>query len=118
MKSKKIHKISIPVLMLFFTVFGSTLNAQGYGDMKGEVFDVDSVRGQLRPIWQGDVSTFDWDYTQTETCLIIEGKVTVTDRPAGEDSVTLGAGDMVIFPVGLACVWEIEEGVRKYYDVD
>jgi uncharacterized cupin superfamily protein len=68
------------------------------------------------PIWQGDVSTFDWDYTQTETCLIIEGKVTVTDRPACEDSVTFGAGDMVVFPVGLACIWKIEEAVRKYYE--
>ena len=68
------------------------------------------------PIWQGEVSTFDWDYTQTETCLIIEGKVTVTDRPACEDSVTFGAGDMVVFPVGLACIWKIEEAVRKYYE--
>jgi alpha-beta hydrolase superfamily lysophospholipase len=38
-------------------VFSLTLNAQGYGDMKGEIFDVDSVRGQLRPIWQGQKHT-------------------------------------------------------------
>ena len=67
------------------------------------------------PIWDGKVSTFDWDYTQAETCLIIEGKVTVTDRPAGEDSISFGPGDMVIFPVNLACIWKIEETVRKYY---
>jgi len=67
------------------------------------------------PIWQGHPSTFDWDYTQTETCLIIEGKVTVTDRPAGEDSITFGPGDMVIFPEGLKCIWTIKESVRKYY---
>jgi len=67
------------------------------------------------PIWDGQVSTFDWDYTQTETCLIIEGKVTVTDRPAGDDSITFGPGDMVTFPVGLACIWNIHEKVRKYY---
>jgi len=67
------------------------------------------------PIWQGQPSTFDWDYTQIETCLIIEGKVTVTDRPAGEDSITFGPGDMVIFPEGLQCIWTIKESVRKYY---
>ena len=67
------------------------------------------------PIWQGRVSTFDWGYTQTETCLIIEGKVTVTDRPAGDDSVTFGPGDMVVFPEGLECIWDIQEPVRKYY---
>jgi len=68
------------------------------------------------PIWSCDVSTFDWDYTQTERCLLLEGKVTVTDRPAGEDSVTFGAGDMVVFPEGLLCVWKVQEPVRKHYD--
>ena len=67
------------------------------------------------PIWQGQIRTFEWDYTQTETCLIIEGKVTVTDRPAGQDSITFGPGDMVIFPEGLKCVWTIKEPVKKYY---
>ncbi|MBW8015949.1 MAG: cupin domain-containing protein [Planctomycetes bacterium] len=67
------------------------------------------------PIWQGQVSTFDWGYTQIETCLIIEGKVTVTDRPAGDDSITFGPGDMVVFPEGLECIWNIQEPVRKYY---
>ena len=68
------------------------------------------------PIWQSDPATFDWDYTQTETCLLIEGKVTVTDRPATENSVTFTAGDMVIFPEGLPCIWKIEQAVKKYYD--
>ncbi len=68
------------------------------------------------PIWQSDPATFDWDYTQTETCLLIEGKVTITDRPATEDSVTFATGDMVIFPEGLACIWKIEQAVKKYYD--
>jgi hypothetical protein len=67
------------------------------------------------PIWQSQPSTFDWDYTQTETCLIIEGKVTVTDRPAGQDSITFGPGEMIIFPEGLKCIWSIKEQVRKYY---
>ena len=71
---------------------------------------------QTWPIWQSDPSTFDWDYTQTETCLIIEGEVTVTDRPAGQDSVTFGPGDLIIFPVDLRCIWNITKPVRKHYD--
>lgn len=70
---------------------------------------------QAWPIWTGPVSRFDWDYTQTETCLIIEGSVTVTDRPENGDSVSFGPGDLVVFPVGLKCVWDIKEAVRKYY---
>ncbi len=68
------------------------------------------------PIWECQVSTFDWDYTQSETCLILEGEVTVIDRPAGEASVTFGPGDMVTFPKGLECIWEIKKDVRKHYD--
>lgn len=71
---------------------------------------------QTWPIWECQPSTFDWDYTQTETCLIIEGQVTVTDRPAGQDSVSFGPGDLVIFPVGLRCIWKITGAVKKHYD--
>ena len=67
------------------------------------------------PVWSCGVSSFDWDYTQTETCLVIEGKVTVSDRGAKGESVSFGAGDLVVFPEGLLCVWKIEEAVRKYY---
>ncbi len=68
------------------------------------------------PVWSCRESVFDWDYTQTETCLLIEGKVTVTDRPEGADSVTFGPGDYVVFPQGLKCVWKVTEPVKKYYD--
>jgi uncharacterized protein len=66
--------------------------------------------------WSCDVSEFPWDYTQTETCLILEGKVTVTDRPAGAESVTFGPDDLVVFPVGLKCIWKATEPVRKHYN--
>ncbi|MHC4570085.1 MAG: cupin domain-containing protein [Planctomycetota bacterium] len=36
------------------------------------------------PIWKCEPSTFDWAYTEKETCLLVEGQVTVTD---GSDSV-------------------------------
>ena len=30
------------------------------------------------PIWTCDVSSFNWTYEDQETCLLIEGEVTVT----------------------------------------
>ncbi len=64
------------------------------------------------PIWQCDPSTFDWEYTDKETCYILEGKVTVkTDN----QQISFGAGDLVIFPKGLKCVWHVEQAVRKHY---
>jgi uncharacterized cupin superfamily protein len=65
------------------------------------------------PTWQCEASTFDWEYTQKETCLLIEGKVTVTD---GNDSVSFGPGDLVVFPEELKCTWQVTEPVKKYYN--
>lgn len=64
------------------------------------------------PTWQCEPSTFDWAYTEKETCLLITGKVTVTD---GKDAVNFGPGDLVVFPQDLECTWKVEEPVKKYY---
>ena len=65
------------------------------------------------PIWNCQPSTFDWQYTEKETCLILEGKVTVTDDT---DSVSFGPGDLVIFPQDLECTWQVKETVKKHYN--
>jgi uncharacterized cupin superfamily protein len=78
--------------------------------------DDEKTQCQAWPIWTCDPSEFDWDYTQSETCLIIEGQVSVTDRPAGEESVSFGPGDLVEFPVNLQCIWKITKPVRKHYN--
>lgn len=68
---------------------------------------------QSWPIWKSEPSTFDWEYTEAETCLLLEGKVTVSDE---NDSVAFGAGDMVIFPSDLECTWHVTEAVAKHYN--
>jgi uncharacterized cupin superfamily protein len=64
------------------------------------------------PIWEKEPSIFPWEYDQTETCLIIEGKSKVKTK---EGDVEFSAGDLVIFPKGLKCTWEIKERIKKYY---
>ena len=64
------------------------------------------------PIWTKEASTFDWRYDAEETCYLLEGQATVkTDR--GE--VSFGKGDLVVFPKGLSCTWQILQPVRKHY---
>ena len=65
-------------------------------------------------VWEKEISKFDWQYDQQETCYILRGKVTVTTKDG--QSVDFGTGDLVTFPKGLACVWDIKEPVRKYYN--
>ena len=52
-------------------------------------------------------------YTEQETCLLLEGKVTVSDD---KDSVSFGSGDMVVFPKDLECTWRVSEAVTKHYN--
>jgi len=33
----------------------------------------------------------------------------------GSKSVSFAAGDLVVFPKGLSCVWQVKKPVRKYY---
>jgi hypothetical protein len=65
------------------------------------------------PIWTCDVSTFDWDYEDRETCYVLEGEAVVRTEDGAE--VRFGAGDRVVFPKGLACTWEVIRPVRKHY---
>ncbi|MBI3986897.1 MAG: cupin domain-containing protein [Lentisphaerae bacterium] len=65
------------------------------------------------PTWTKEPSTFPWTYDEPETCYFLEGDVTVT--PDGGAPVTLGQGDLVTFPSGLACAWTIRKPVKKHY---
>jgi uncharacterized cupin superfamily protein len=65
------------------------------------------------PTWTKEVSVFDWEYDVTETCYLIDGEVVVTTPEGG--SVAFGAGDLVTFPAGLKCIWDVRQPVLKHY---
>ncbi len=64
-------------------------------------------------IWSCEVSSFDWSYAQREVCYLLEGMVLVT--PDDGAPVELQTGDLVIFPAGMDCRWEVLQPVRKRY---
>jgi uncharacterized cupin superfamily protein len=64
--------------------------------------------------WEKEKSIFDWYYDETETCYILDGEVEVTDSKNGE-KIEFKKGDLVQFPKGLNCVWNVKKPVRKYY---
>lgn len=65
-----------------------------------------------QPIWECEPKTFPWYYDETETCLIIEGHVKVK---VNNEIYEFQGGDLVIFPKGLSCEWEVLKKVRKHY---
>ena len=66
-------------------------------------------------IWEKETSVFDWSYSDTETCYILEGEIEVTDNSTGE-KLEFKKGDLVQFPKGLDCVWNVKKPVRKHYN--
>ncbi len=65
------------------------------------------------PIWTKEVSEFPWTYDDAETCYFLEGDVIV--NPDGGTPVTMGKGDLVTFPAGMSCTWNIRSAVKKHY---
>lgn len=68
------------------------------------------------PIWKKEVSSFPWSYDRQETCYILEGEVVVT--PEGGEPVEITRGDLVTFPEGMNCTWDIKKDVRKHYNFE
>lgn len=65
------------------------------------------------PIWTKEVSQFPWTYDEPETCYFLAGDVIVT--PDGGEPTRVGQGDLVTFPAGMSCTWDIRQPVRKHY---
>ena len=74
--------------------------------------EVDNMGILNWPIWTCEVSEFPWKYDVEESCLILNGEVSVTD---GLDTVQIKKGDFIIFPKGLSCIWKVTKPVRKHY---
>jgi hypothetical protein len=63
--------------------------------------------------WSKEVSIFPWNYTDQEVAYILEGEVIVT--PKGGEPVSFGKGDLVTFPEGMSCTWDVRQPLRKHY---
>ncbi|MBW4642732.1 MAG: cupin domain-containing protein [Goleter apudmare HA4340-LM2] len=67
-------------------------------------------------IWQKEASKFPWTYDTQEICYFLLGDVIVT--PDGGQPVRMGKGNLVTFPAGMSCTWEIISDVKKHYYFD
>ena len=65
------------------------------------------------PTWEKENSEFPYHYDEPETCLFLEGEVTVT--PEGGKPVRIQKGDFVVFPEGMSCTWKVTSPVKKHY---
>ena len=73
----------------------------------------ESRQAKSWPIWTKEASEFTWEYDEKETCLILEGEVTITNETG--EKFSFGPGDWVVFPQDMKCTWTITSDVRKHY---
>lgn len=64
------------------------------------------------PIWEKEVSRFQYTYDETEECYFLEGSVTIE---FGNEKLEIEPFDFVVFPSGLECIWDIKKNVKKHY---
>ncbi len=86
-------------------------------DIKAEKLNKDELEKKgifSWPIWEKEISRFDWSYDEIEECYFLEGKVVVETKDGKK--VSFGKGDFVTFPKGLSCAWDIKEPVKKHYN--
>ncbi|PON81372.1 RmlC-like cupins superfamily protein [Trema orientale] len=67
------------------------------------------------PKWGCPPSKFPWTYEAKETCYLLQGKVKVTPK-GSKDSVEIEGGDLVEFPKGMSCTWDVSLAVDKHYN--
>ncbi|CAN6228295.1 unnamed protein product [Urochloa humidicola] len=70
------------------------------------------------PKWGCEKSKFPWTYSAKETCYLLQGKVKVYPEGHGEEFVEVAAGDLVVFPKGMSCTWDVAEAVDKHYNFE
>lgn len=74
---------------------------------------LDSLKVNTWSPWECKPSAFDWEYDEEEWAYVLEGKVKVKTEDGEETEIN--KGDLVKFPKGLRCTWNVLEKIRKVY---
>jgi uncharacterized protein len=64
-------------------------------------------------IWHSSVGAKSVNYTEEEVCVILEGRVRLTDLQG--NAKEFGAGSTFVLPAGFKGTWETLEPVKKIY---
>ncbi|KAL6651027.1 hypothetical protein ACP70R_009952 [Stipagrostis hirtigluma subsp. patula] len=70
------------------------------------------------PKWGCPPGKYPLKFDAALTCYLLRGRVRAAVKGSRECVVEFGAGDLVVFPKGLACTWDVVVGVDKHYNFD
>lgn len=88
---------------------------QAVAEIKTETLNhyTDPTEQFFAGIWSSSVGAKSVSYTEEEVCVILEGRVRLTDL-AG-NAKEFGAGSTFVLPAGFKGTWETLENVKKIY---
>ncbi|XP_052151600.1 uncharacterized protein LOC127769980 [Oryza glaberrima] len=69
------------------------------------------------PKWGCPPGKFPLKFDARLTCYLLKGRVRASVKGTGR-CVEFGAGDLVVFPKGLSCTWDVVVGIDKHYNFD
>ena len=81
--------------------------------MKTHKYYADPSKQFFAGIWQSSVGAKTVSYTEEEVCVILEGRVRLTDLQG--NAKEFGAGSTFVLPAGFIGTWETLEAVKKIY---
>lgn len=66
-------------------------------------------------IWRSSPGAWRVSYSESELCVLTEGRVRITDSVG--NTRTYGPGDCFVMPAGFQGLWEVLESARKFYAI-
>ncbi|KAJ4800551.1 RmlC-like cupins superfamily protein [Rhynchospora pubera] len=69
------------------------------------------------PKWGCPPGKFPVKFDAQQTCYFLRGKIKAYIKGSNE-CVEIGAGDLVVFPKGISCTWDVSVAVDKHYKFD
>uniref|UniRef100_A0A0D9XKE6 (S)-ureidoglycine aminohydrolase cupin domain-containing protein n=1 Tax=Leersia perrieri TaxID=77586 RepID=A0A0D9XKE6_9ORYZ len=74
------------------------------------------LRVRSWPKWAGGTGRMPVKYDSRQTCYIVKGRAAVGSPELGV--IELVPGDLVVFPKGTRCTWDISVHIDMYYAFD
>lgn len=65
------------------------------------------------PIWEKEISEFDWTYDEKELFFVLEGEVFIS---VDNQELHVMPGDFVSCDKNVSCRWRIVKGIKKHYN--
>ena len=93
-------------------VAGVTSDANTKITMKTHHHYTDPTEQFFAGIWQSSVGAKTVHYTEEEVCVILEGRVRLTDLSG--NAKEFGAGSIFALPAGFKGTWETLEPVKRF----